>query len=128
MNNDLDQIAKAAEGLLFISETDHPLEPIELQGNDIEKELERLTESNEGTSVETQTLEYFFRNMVRVYPSYSGLQIQTAERFKSLQDLLQRKLKDVRVYRLGTIQIDAFIIGRLADGRYGGLRTKLVET
>jgi hypothetical protein len=45
-----------------------------------------------------------------------------------LQELLKQKLKDVQVYRIGSIQIDVFIIGQMKDGGYGGLRTKVVET
>ena len=78
--------------------------------------------------VETQTVDYFFRNMVKTYPGYSEEQQATAQRFLKLQELLRQKLKDAQVYRIGSIQIDAFIIGRLQDGSYGGLRTKLIET
>ena len=36
--------------------------------------------------------------------------------------------KGVLVYRIGEVRVDAFIIGKLPDGFYGGLRTKVVET
>jgi hypothetical protein len=51
-----------------------------------------------------------------------------AGRFKILQNTLIAKLIDLKVWRIGTIQIDAFIVGKLKDGTYGGLRTKSIET
>ena len=128
MNKDLQQIKEASNGLLFLSESDHPLEVVELKSNDIEKEIRQFALKPADTVIEKQTVDYFFRNMVKTYPGYSGEQLTTAQRFLKLQELLKQKLKDAQVYRIGTIQVDAFIIGQLHDGTFGGLRTKLIET
>jgi len=55
-------------------------------------------------------------------------QQQTAERFLHLQTILEQNLKDVKVYRIGSVQIKAYILGKLPDGIYAGLSTQLVET
>jgi hypothetical protein len=41
---------------------------------------------------------------------------------------LKENLSDIHVYRVGSIQIDAYIIGKLKSGKYAGLKTRLVET
>jgi hypothetical protein len=127
MHPDLKEIEEAAAGLLFISESDHPLETVELKGTGVEEELRSIA-GKPAMDFEKITLEHFFRNMTKVYPGESKEQAGRARRFSQLQHLLKNRLKNVMVYRIGSIQVDAFIIGQLNDGKYGGLRTKLVET
>jgi hypothetical protein len=128
MQKELQQIQEASEGLLFMSETDHPFEIVAFRSSEVEKEMRQLSGKGNDAVIEKQTVDYFFRNMVRVYPSYPDDQRSVAQRFLKLQELLKQKLKDVQVYRIGSIQVDVFIIGQLKDGGYGGLRTKVVET
>jgi hypothetical protein len=129
MNIAIQEIQEAAAGLMFISESDFPFEAIHLAPrSSIETELLQLVNKPAGTVVEKTTLDYFFRNMTRIDPNASSQQQSTARRFKQLHEILKTKLTDVQVWRIGTIQIDAFIIGRLSDGSYAGLRTKLIET
>jgi hypothetical protein len=49
-------------------------------------------------------------------------------RYKKLIRLLRRVLRDLKVYKLGTIEIPTFIVGQLDDGTIAGLRTTVVET
>ena len=128
VHKELLQIQEASNGLLFLSESDHPFEMVELKSNDIEKEVRQLALKPADSVIEKQTVDYFFRNMVKTYQGYSQEQLATAQKFLKLQELVKQKLKDAQVYRIGTIQVDAFIIGQLHDGTIGGLRTKLIET
>lgn len=41
---------------------------------------------------------------------------------------LKDNLSDISVYRIGQINIDAYIIGQTQDGDLAGVVTKLVET
>jgi hypothetical protein len=66
--------------------------------------------------------------MTKVYPNSTPEQLKTAQRFQNLQKVLKEVLADIQVYRIGEIQIDAFIVGKLKDGTYAGLRTILIET
>ncbi len=129
MNSDLQQIQGAAQGLFFLSESDHPFEIVQLkQQGSIENELSGLANKPAGTDIEKITLDYFLHNMTEINPDATSEQHDIAQRFNRLQDILKEKLSDIQVYRVGSIQIDAFIIGRLNDGTYAGLRTKLIET
>lgn len=128
MHPHLREIADAAKGLLYISETDQPLEPVELKTPSIEKELIAMTGADENTEVEKLSLDYFLRNMTRTYQRSSKEELASAEKFQRLADLLKNRLEDVSVYRIGKIQVKAFIIGRLDDGNFAGLSTSLVET
>lgn len=130
MEPGLQKIKDAASGLLYLSESDYPFEAVHIQADASSLGDHLLAHSGKpkGTQVEPITLEHFLRNMVKVYPGATPGQQQTAQRFQYLQQVLQEELTDINVYRIGSIQVDAFIIGKLNDGTYGGLRTKLVET
>jgi hypothetical protein len=126
MQPDLEKLAAASEGLTYMSETDAPFEVVEL--GKLADPVKTLSGLYPGAEVETVTLDHFFRHAVKVEPGSSSVVRTNAERFQALAALLKKSLGDIRVYRVGTINIDALIIGRLADGSYGGLKTKLVET
>ena len=130
MEQALQKIKEASEGLLYRSESDYPFELIHTKALSVALEQELISSSNKGTDtkVETVTLEHFFRNMVTVYPDASAEQEMMALKFKNLQDVLLYELRDVSVYKIGNVQVDVFIIGQLPDGSYGGLRTKVIET
>ena len=127
MNKILRELGEAAEGLLFVSESDYPLEVVVIGSGDIEREIRKLT-GKVDAKIEKQTVDYFFRNMVKDYPGYSEVQKSLAIRFLKLQELLKAKLKDAAAYRIGVIQVDAYILGQMQDGSFGGLKTRLVET
>ena len=125
---ELEKIKAAAEGLLFMSESDHPLEIITINPqHEVEKEIKTLS-GKDDSQIEIQTVDHFFRNHIRTYPDEPAEQTVRAKRFVNLVDTLKKNLDDVKVYRIGSVQVDAFIIGKLKDGSYAGLRTKLIET
>ena len=130
MNEGLQKIKYASEGLFYISESDYPFELVHMKTASTLLEQELLLISNKGmdAKVEQVTVEHFFRNMVKVYSEASPEEKEIAAKYQQLQTILQQELGDVNVYRVGEIWVDAFIIGKLPDGSYGGLRTKVVET
>jgi len=128
MHPDLVSLAEAANGLLYTSESDHPLVVFQLEGEPDESRMRRIAGQSEDAQVEKVTLAYFFRNQVRSYSADPPQQKLMAERFKALEMLIHQKLRNVKVWRVGKIQIDAFVLGQLSDGTWAGLRTKLVET
>jgi hypothetical protein len=130
MDPALEKIRSAADGLLFMSESDSPLEPLVLKSSaeGLQNELKTLCATDAVERIEVQDVEYFFRNQVKTYPGYNKEQTDRAARFVQLIKTLHDNLSDIKVYRVGTVQVNAFIIGKLKDGQYAGLRTKLVET
>lgn len=113
-----------------MSESDYPLQVVQLDrpSASLEEVLLRFSEKEPGNPIEKQELDYFFRNAARIDPMATPVQQQTAHRFQQLVKVLKEELTDIQVYRIGEVEIDAFIIGRLPDGTHAGLRTKLIET
>jgi hypothetical protein len=50
------------------------------------------------------------------------------KRFQNLVSVLKQNLSNIQVYRVGSVSIDAYIVGVTDGGDWAGLCTKLVET
>ncbi len=118
-------LEEAAAGLLFPSETDAPLVPIELsgaQGPDLSAEgLLRAEGRTEGTKVEEATADDLFAPLIEAGDD-------DAKKYGRILELLQGELPNVRVYRVGSTDIDVYVLGKHASGAWVGLKTKVVET
>ena len=125
------ELERAAAGLLFRSEADHPLRPFVWPGDE-PFSLERLLELRNyppGTPVETFDVAQFFRHAVAAPAEpHDPAAHRSARRFRALVSTLKKNLEAITVYKIGEIEIDVYIIGRTCDGRYVGLSTKVVET
>ncbi|KAA3440347.1 nuclease A inhibitor family protein [Rufibacter hautae] len=130
MSTLLQELEQAAQGLLFISESESPLEPFTLPaGTSAQTPADFLHALGKPDQpVEEVTLAYFFRNMVRTSPEQDLAQQATAQRFMALQGWLETHLQKVRVYRVGQVQVQAYTLGKTPDGLWLGLKTTLVET
>jgi Nuclease A inhibitor-like protein len=125
-----DRIAKAANGLLFSSEADYPLEPfVWKDGVPFTPEaLYTLTALPAPTPVTQVDFNEFFAPMLDLPDDPTPEARARVARFRSLVRVLRHTLHDLTVYKLGTIEMPTFIVGRLANGMIAGLRTTVVET
>ncbi|MBC3539570.1 nuclease A inhibitor family protein [Rufibacter sediminis] len=125
------ELEQAAQGLLFVSESEFPLEVFTLPaGLSITSGADFLKAFGDSRQpeVEKVTLAYFFRNMGRMSPDQDPAQQITAQRFVALQQWLETNLQEVRVYRVGQIQVQTYVVGKAPDGTWLGLKTTLIET
>ena len=120
------------DGLMMRSETDSPFEfyyfenPQHLPLN--KDTVASMAGKSSGAEIKTEELDYFFRNMVRLYPEDGEDRKQEVERYKRLQQKLHELLQDVQVYKANEISITAYILGKTQKGDFAGLRTIVVET
>ena len=124
------ELKKAAEGLLFMSETDHPLEVVRWGGAQaITAEfLRREAGAGADAPVEEVTAAQFFRAAASE-PEWKGEEeLGTARKFQALARLLDKNLEGLTAYRVGEINITVFVVGRSAEGGWLGVRTRVVET
>ncbi len=59
--------------------------------------------------------------------SYSEEQRSTARKYRELERLLKENLADVKVYKVGEINIPVYVVGRGAEN-WIGVSTRVVET
>ncbi|OCQ88967.1 nuclease [Nostoc sp. MBR 210] len=131
-NNVMQKIQQTSHGLLMMSESEYPFEVIFWSGEGQEsltnQKLLQLTNHPSETSIEIVELDYFFRNCAEAKEWHDEIQQQDVQKFKSLVQILKENLTDIKVYRLGTIDIDVYIIGKTTTGDLAGISTKVIET
>ena len=127
----LAELARAADGLWYMSESDYPLEPILLEATS-EPVIERLREmagARADARVEIRSLEEFFREGAAARISREGKdEPPRVASFQHIVRTLREHLTDIRVYRIGEINIAVYILGRSSSGTWLGLSTRIVET
>ena len=122
------ELARAADGLWYMSESDYPLEPVRLEGTDEPgpELLRAAAGADKGAAVETRELEEFFRDRAAVRMTRNGSGESAS--FAGVVGALRRNLADLRVYRIGEINISVYVLGRSGSGSWLGLSTRIVET
>ncbi|QKQ72201.1 nuclease [Nostoc sp. TCL240-02] len=125
----VEKLKEASTGLLIMSESDYPFEVVQWEGAApaTQEKILQLTGS-QNLPVEVVELDYFFRNCAFEQEWHNELQKKDVKRFQTLMQTLKDNLSDISVYRVGQINIDAYIIGQTKDGDLAGVVTKLVET
>ena len=119
------KLEEACSGLIYISETDAPIVPFfQAKG---EGGLSQGT-FGDSSAVEQASFSEFFERLTTDRDWYGEAEKKTAKRFAELQKLLEEELRDLKVLRVGTVQIDIYVIGTDADGNTVGFQTKAVET
>ena len=87
-----------------------------------------MTNHPKDSPVETVDLDYLFQNVAQEKEWHDEEQKQNVSKFKSLVETLKANLENLKVYRVGTIEIDVYIVGKTKQGELAGLATKVVET
>lgn len=122
-------LRQASQDLLMPSESECPFEVVCWEGQDdlTDQKLLELTGHGADASVETVELDYVFRNVAQEKEWHDAVQKANVPKFQHLVSTL-KNLNDLKVYRVGTIDIDVYIVGKTPDGNLVGLSTKVVET
>jgi hypothetical protein len=126
----IEELKRMTTGLLFMSESDYPFEVVYREGqNEMSPEyLRELSGQPADSRVEVKSVDDFFRVAVSE-PDWKGeAEIAVAGRYQALLRLLKENLDELKVYRVGEINIPVFIIGRSKTGNWLGVSTRVVET
>ena len=116
----VEALQKASKGLQYTSETEAGFEPFLWEADKLTKDrLLELAGAEEGTAVEEDTLDRFFR----------AVPAEDRAKFDRLAKALQDQLSGIKVYRVGDeAEKEVYIVGRTKDGEWAGLKTEVVET
>jgi hypothetical protein len=121
----LAEIAKSTDGLTYISETDAAIEPIFVDSSETERFHDSITENKKSETVEPSV---FFHRLTTKKDWFGPNEIERAEKFAVLEEILRANLTDLKVVRVGRIRIDIYVVGLDGDGNLIGIKTKAVET
>jgi hypothetical protein len=124
------QLNDLVDGLYVMSETDAPLKPFVWKKIDTIDDalLLKKAKVSPETCLEKWTIEDFFKNMITPQEWHSEQEKTDVLKFQNVLNTLQTSLTRPTVYRIGDTKKEVFIVGRLADGNVGGLKTYVVET
>ena len=125
--NIIDRLSTLSKDLLFPSESEYPLEPFTWESATLTPET-ILTRSQKpaDTAIESTTLEDFFAQVTADQDWYDDEDRAIAQRFRDLLATIAT-LENVQVFRLGTVEIDVYIVGAIGPDLFG-LKTTVIET
>ena len=124
------QIKKAAANLFYISETDAEILSFagkQAHGVTID-EIRKQTENALELPIEEKDFTEFFARLTAIKDGFGDEEKATAQKFIRLKNLLEANLRDLRVFKIGEIQIDIYVVGLDVENNLTGIRTKAVET
>jgi Nuclease A inhibitor-like protein len=125
----IDRLKQATTDLLWASESDYPFEivawdrgvemtPSILFGESIDPDL----------TIEAIDLTDFFAPALRMEDWYEAEELALVDRYQNLVRTIESNLTDVKVFRVGEIEVEIYIVGKMPDGDLVGLKTQVVET
>ena len=124
------ELEAACRDLLWRSEADYPFEvaavPITKASPSINVEL--LATYPDATPVAIVSLEKFFAQSIVERSWFDSHELTLVQRYRNLRDLLETTLENPQVYRIGSVEIDVYLLGKTEDDQVIGVKTKVVET
>ena len=126
------RIERAADGLLYTSESDYPLEyfataadvdgPLTIAG------FRDAVGVPADSVVEEISLDAFFARHIEAADPNDPVAQALVPRYERLKSTLERSVRAPRVFRVGRILIRCYVVGTDAAGNVVGLTTFAVET
>ena len=126
------ELEQAAEGLLYMSESDYPFEYF-FRTAHVEGELDADSFRTIAGIDPTEPLEqislddFFARHIERVDP-YDSVAVALVPRYENLRETIRASLNAPRVFRVGRIVIHCYDVGTDDRGDVVGLTTTAIET
>ncbi len=123
-------IRKLCERLFYISESDAPVEFFDLKSlSKAERtDLQNVFKTGEGPNDRSTTIDDFFQRPAAEKDWHIPAQKASAKKYRRLWKIFSDELSDPKVYRVGAIRIDIYVVGKAEDGAMIGIRTRAVET
>ena len=126
----VEKVKKIVKDLYYISETDAEILPFEgRKAEAVTKDVILLQTNNQpDTPIEERNFAEIFARLTAMQDWFGDEEKATAEKFAALQKLLEENLTNIKVFKVGSIQIDIYFVGLDTEGNLTGIQTKAVET
>lgn len=129
----ISDLKAAVENLIYISETDAGFDVFVQKSEQPAKDASAADVLKFGnyepqTKIEEKTLDEFFAQPTEMQDWYGEEEKAQVEKYLKLKKLLTNRLKSAKVFRVGEIQIDIYLVGIDEAGNLAGVKTKAIET
>ncbi len=130
-DNASQELQKAIRGLLYTSESDSPFEVVHWARQEpklTDTDLRSFAGKSSDAHAEEVGLDEFFHDLTQEQEWHDADDKKTVEQYRNLLAVLNQELKDLKVFKIGEVKIDIYIVGRTATGDWAGIKTEAVET
>ncbi len=129
-NKLLERLSNLTRGLFYISETDAEIMPFIGDKTPCltQAEILRQTKSAADAPVAELIFTDFFSRLTKIQDWYGEEEKEIAQKFARLKEFLEQNLKDLKVFKIGRIELDVYIVGLDDKDQIAGIKTKAVET
>jgi hypothetical protein len=127
---ELEALKSASQGLTFPSETDAPFTPFFWKTEAVEAPSADLVAAQierAAGEIRSQSLATLFRPLIEEEDWHNDEERAEVLRYQELLKVLKSTLKQAKVFRIGKVEVDIYIVGCVSGG-YAGLKTQAVET
>ncbi|MEZ4459526.1 MAG: nuclease A inhibitor family protein [bacterium] len=123
-------LENTARGVWFTSESDYPFDPVLVAGaGDILADDAALAEALGATGpIQAVDASEWFARYTVVSPDDDPYYVEQARNIGRIQRSIEAQLTDVRVLRVGEVQVHIFVVGRTSCGDVAGVHTISIET
>ncbi len=124
------RLSSLTEGLSYQSESDYPVEPYVREASKGAPSAVEFAAGREGEDAAVRELDFdsFFGNYTDEQDWWGEDERAVARKFQALVEFLKGNLTDIKVYRVGDVEADVYVVGKTAAGDFAGVKTKVVET
>ncbi|MDY7003545.1 MAG: nuclease A inhibitor family protein [Cyanobacteriota bacterium] len=127
-----EQLDELVKGLLWMSESDYPFEVFIWEfgeGVSLNNEIFlKITKHSLETTVKVIEFEVFFRLVITEKDWHNAQESEVVRKYQKLVSMMKKYLSDLKVYKVGEVRKDVYIVGKTNTGDYAGVATVSIET
>ena len=127
-----EQINSLTADLMYPSESDEKLTYFEMELSTAENlslaNFRMFNGIQPEVTIEVIEYEKFFASLIKIEDWFGEDEKKWADDGLKLKQLLNEKLKDISVLKVGQVEIDVYLFGKAEECKWEGLKTKVIET
>lgn len=127
-----DEIIAISSDLMYPSESDESIEYFEMEASTDEKlplaNFRMINGIRPEIEIEEMDFELFFKPLIKLEDWFGDDEKKWAEDSLKLKQLILEKLKEIKILKVGRIEIDVYVFGKSEGCKWEGLKTKFIET
>lgn len=126
----IEQLELATKDLLWLSETEYPMQVVYWQdaNNFTQNTLLQQHNYSPDTKIATKEFAAFFTAATKSETWHNEAEQAQVEKYQALVKLMTENLTNIKVYLLGEIEITAYILGTTQHKAIAGITTQIVAT